>query len=167
MPSRFRKRRPDVEMVASANPKDSADYSTFTSAPPPDPCAHQEFSAPAHAHNVAHLDSAISIVLAAVSLPAPFPSNPHRFDASPPRISISTLRHSGLSRMNYLAIRDHGAHACHHSINIGWLNGSLTGIDFVSPEIIRYFLALGSGAASVSCAKRGPVRLGIPVLSPS
>jgi hypothetical protein len=92
-------------MVASANPKDSADYSTFTIAPPPDPCAHQEFSAPAHAHNVAHLDSAISIVLAAVSLPAPFPSNPHRFDASPSRISISTLRHSGLSRMNNLTKR--------------------------------------------------------------
>ena len=92
-------------MVASANPKDSADYSTFTIAPPPDPCAHQEFSAPAHAHNVAHLDSAISTVLAAVTLPAPFPSNRHRFDAYPSRISISTLRHSGLSRMNYLAIR--------------------------------------------------------------
>src|SRR5450755_2155933 len=105
MSSRFRKRRPDVEMVASANPKDSADYSTFTIAPPPDPCAHQEFSAPAHAHNVAHLDSAISTVLAAVTLPAPFPSNRHRFDANPSRISISTIRYSGLSRMNNLTKR--------------------------------------------------------------
>jgi hypothetical protein len=96
-------------MVASANPKDSADYSTFTIAPPPDPCAHQEFSAPAHAHNVAYLDSAISTVLAALTLPAPFPSNRHRFDAYPSRISISTLRHSGISQMNNLTKRHSAA----------------------------------------------------------
>jgi hypothetical protein len=30
----------------------------------------------------------------------------------------------------------------------------------------RYFVALGSGAVSFSCALRGPVRSGIPVTSP-
>jgi len=34
------------------------------------------------------------------------------------------------------------------------------------PSVSLYFVALGSGAASVSWALRGPVRCGIPVINP-